>query len=161
MTKAFDAVIETMATHLASQKKRAMSPESSKCMYRIDGLQCAVGCLIPDELYHPSIEMGVTRIFTESDNPKLNAVSRHLKGLVPSVHEAVLLRFLESCQQYHDSNIYYSEEEKFSYANDVATTPDDNLKDVIKARLQCIARNSLDYEVSLAGTINCFAGKKK
>lgn len=43
----FDAVCD----HLAKQKKRA-AREHGGCYYRTpDGLKCAVGCLIPDELY--------------------------------------------------------------------------------------------------------------
>lgn len=48
----FDTVIE----HLIKQGKQAKA-STGHCSYRTtDGLKCAVGCLIPDELYNPILE---------------------------------------------------------------------------------------------------------
>lgn len=52
----------TVARHLLSQKERALksnpnNPLSPICAYRTeDGKKCAVGCLIPDELYLKEME---------------------------------------------------------------------------------------------------------
>ena len=53
----FDAVVN----HLAAQKTQSISPrpdgKGTQCAYRGEnGAKCAVGCLIPDELYDPSME---------------------------------------------------------------------------------------------------------
>jgi len=58
-------LFDTVAKHLLTQKKQAfkMVPTTDgktmvkKCLYRADdGSKCAVGCLIRDDLYTPSIE---------------------------------------------------------------------------------------------------------
>src|SRR5687768_4886687 len=53
-------VFDAVATHLLTQNERSVG--KSTCLYR-DGisksgkqLKCAIGCLIPDEAYTPSIE---------------------------------------------------------------------------------------------------------
>lgn len=48
-------VFNKVVTHLRKQKIPARS--DGNCVYRsADGLMCAVGCLIPDNLYDPGIE---------------------------------------------------------------------------------------------------------
>lgn len=48
---------DRVATHLLTQKQRSYDPRRAECRYRGPaGLQCAIGCLIPDEAYHPSFE---------------------------------------------------------------------------------------------------------
>lgn len=49
---------EIVARHLLAQGKRSVLKETpDTCAYRGEGgLKCAVGCLIPDELYRPSFE---------------------------------------------------------------------------------------------------------
>jgi hypothetical protein len=49
----FDFVI----THLRKQGKRATQGGGKECAYRgDDGTSCAIGCLIPDNIYDPEIE---------------------------------------------------------------------------------------------------------
>ena len=44
-------IFETVKAHLLAQGKQA-ADENGQCLYRAPGgLKCAVGCLIPDELY--------------------------------------------------------------------------------------------------------------
>ena len=40
--------------HLLSQRLRSEAIDG--CRYRINGLQCAIGCLIPDKFYNPKME---------------------------------------------------------------------------------------------------------
>ena len=48
-------IFDKVAAHLLKQGRPAR--EEDCCRYRTtDGLSCAVGCLIPDELYSPSFE---------------------------------------------------------------------------------------------------------
>jgi len=45
--------------HLLTQNKRAATINKdgkTRCLYRQRNLRCAVGCLIPDELYSPKME---------------------------------------------------------------------------------------------------------
>ena len=49
-------VFDKVARHLLTQNARAVDGDGF-CRYRTpDGLKCAVGCLIPDELYDPEME---------------------------------------------------------------------------------------------------------
>lgn len=49
-------VFDQVVTHLLNQGERSVDADGS-CAYRgIDGLKCAVGCLISDEDYNDSME---------------------------------------------------------------------------------------------------------
>jgi hypothetical protein len=54
------------ATHLLTQKERCLMAEKTRCAYRNgDGLKCAVGALIPDDLYGHYMEgLPVTKLIT-------------------------------------------------------------------------------------------------
>ena len=70
--EAFDRVCQ----HLAKQKERCIIAES--CRYRLDNKKCAIGALIPDELYESNMDMrpgygspanlSVIRLITEYDS---------------------------------------------------------------------------------------------
>ena len=59
-------VLDRVATHMLTQKRRSLLPDDAdpecpdamtRCAYRgADGAKCAVGCLIPDELYTRDLE---------------------------------------------------------------------------------------------------------
>lgn len=43
--------------HLLTQMQTSVDDGGRRCVYRgKDGLQCAIGCLIPDETYRPELE---------------------------------------------------------------------------------------------------------
>jgi len=51
-------IFNKVADHLLTQGKPALFDEIGDCAYRgQDGSMCAVGCLIPDELYTPEMEL--------------------------------------------------------------------------------------------------------
>lgn len=56
-------VFDRVATHLLKQNRKSTKEDlsnpgaDSRCMYRgVNGLQCAVGCLIPDDKYEERFE---------------------------------------------------------------------------------------------------------
>ncbi|MGF6978989.1 hypothetical protein QFZ94_007504 [Paraburkholderia sp. JPY465] len=50
-------VFDIVAWHLLRQNAQATLPGTAKCMYRApDGKRCAIGWLLPDEVYSPSLE---------------------------------------------------------------------------------------------------------
>lgn len=50
-------IFDKVAAHLLAQNKKAESPQTGMCMYRSpDGLKCAMGALIPDDIYDPAFE---------------------------------------------------------------------------------------------------------
>jgi hypothetical protein len=54
MTK--QEIFDTVAIHLIKQGKKSVGDDGN-CLYRgPEGLKCAVGCLIPDEVYRPEME---------------------------------------------------------------------------------------------------------
>lgn len=59
----FDAIV----THLRTQGEQA-TDKKGDCQYRTaDGLSCAIGCRIPDDVYHPGMEgRGVWRLIEYS-----------------------------------------------------------------------------------------------
>jgi len=85
----FDAVCE----HLVKQGQRAYDEEMGACLYRApNGLQCAVGCRIPDEVYHPDMEeKGVDNLLT------------YFKDVLPPEIKEYQYMF-ESLQHVHDTS---------------------------------------------------------
>ncbi len=60
-------VFDRVAIHLLTQKERSGSRDGS-CYYRSGPLSCAVGCLIPDEVYSVMLEgIGVLNLPEKSD----------------------------------------------------------------------------------------------
>lgn len=79
MTK--QEVFTQVATHLLTQKEQAYN-EGAGCRYRDEsGRKCAVGCLIPDELYSPELEgISVADFHSRSFTvPKLRSVAHYLE----------------------------------------------------------------------------------
>lgn len=55
MQQEFDFVI----THLYKQGRPAKTKDDG-CLYRYEGLSCAVGCRIPDSIYRPDMDTNVS-----------------------------------------------------------------------------------------------------
>ncbi len=91
--------------HLTQQKARAVAKRSDwteekptfYCRYRGDnGTMCAVGCLIPNELYRESME----------GYPIHGNLGYDLRAAVRSVYPRVDMGILHSWQRYHDGQRY-------------------------------------------------------
>lgn len=86
-------IFDKVRDHLLEQGEKAEYVDqfgSSECFYRTDsGLKCAVGCLIPDELYERGAEgHGVGYLYD--------------KGFLPDVDESSIY-ILEELQAFHDT----------------------------------------------------------
>lgn len=68
--KSAQSVFNKVIRHLRRQGVRSV--DGHRCLYRgPDGTSCAVGCLIPDELYDPSMEgQGVGSLIYDAEHPK-------------------------------------------------------------------------------------------
>ncbi len=89
-------IFTKVKTHLLAQNEKSRAEYSTHCMYRgTHGSKCAVGCLIPDELYDSDIENGnVTRIIE---------VEPQLKCILPDDKDAAEGEFfLNKLQRVHD-----------------------------------------------------------
>lgn len=90
MERSAQEIFDTVAKHLLTQNARSVGSyfETGGCRYRgPNGLKCAVGCLIPDELYDPEME-GHGSTFLVMNYPELgfHGVSRLLSHL-QSIHD--------------------------------------------------------------------------
>lgn len=95
-------IFDTVARHLLTQKEKC--GEGALCNYRRGGLKCAVGVLIPDELYSSAIEgIPVDHFFLEEDallpSPEVAAVSAWFKRTFPDGQN----RLIDELQVVHDS----------------------------------------------------------
>lgn len=89
----------TIRDHLTKQKARAVLPNGQSCVYRDeDGNKCAIGCLIPDELYTPEVE-GMTVSNARScyidDTPRAALI----RSVVPKQYHEAGIKW----QRYHDT----------------------------------------------------------
>ncbi len=87
---------DKVKTHLMEQQKKALSLSNTCCYRAADGSKCAVGCLIPDELYSRDLE-GYS-VWSHDYNT--------LKGpthlMVQLGHDLLLLRDLQECHDSYD-----------------------------------------------------------
>ena len=101
-------IFDTVLAHLRKQGEAAVNGAGG-CMYRgLGGTACAVGCLIPDELYDPLIEnVGSTQIMEghlpygrERDGPKLLPIMARIAKHLGAEHWD-LLQELQDAHDYH------------------------------------------------------------
>ena len=86
-------IFSKIVTHLLRQNAKSMD-EEEHCMYRgSNGTMCAVGCLIPDELYNEGMEGQLVGGLL-AENLKLQSLLN-----LDAVGENLLIR----CQAVHDN----------------------------------------------------------
>ena len=101
-------IFDTVLTHLREQGKAAATDDGG-CRYRgPDGTACAVGCLIPDELYDPVIEgLSVSQIIRAAvylhDQAQARAPLTRITNHIGAEH----LQLLQELQDAHD--VYLSD----------------------------------------------------
>lgn len=82
----------TAARHLLNQGKKSVDLfDSCRCLYRDEcGRKCAIGCLIPDDLYHVTMEnLNVVELSSEF-------------GSIKQLFEGLSINLLEDLQSIHD-----------------------------------------------------------
>lgn len=99
---------QRVKTHLLTQMKKSITP-GGDCSYRdYNGLSCAIGCLIPDEIYNDKIE---GYIFGDLLNIKNHTRFNHLSSIVkkeliqilnPLTYELDSLMLGDKLQSIHD-----------------------------------------------------------
>lgn len=95
-------ILNTVYKHLKTQGEPAIDSEGV-CTYRTySGLKCAIGCLIPDNIYNPVFEgRGVIALYKEN----------LLEPIFPGITEEEIA-FLHRMQEIHDS-FFDTLDEKF------------------------------------------------
>lgn len=93
-------IFTKVKNHLLTQMEKSWNKVVAGCAYRApNGLMCAVGCLIPDELYTPKME---TRIYDQEFIEKFPEVGK--------LFDKGTLGFLGELQRIHD--YYYAKDWK-------------------------------------------------
>lgn len=100
------SLIERVTDHLLEQNERStLRPNSSACAYRgLKGRMCAVGVLIPDELYQERFEDKTVSGLRDFPVFWLKFMD-HLESKFPSAHRsdsAYVERVLTKLQNIHD-----------------------------------------------------------
>jgi hypothetical protein len=84
-------VFDTVARHLLTQQVRSVGEDRDGCRYRgHNGRKCAIGALIPDELYLPEMEGKYAHQLTDHYQPLaelLAGVDTELLGMLQSIHD--------------------------------------------------------------------------
>ena len=94
-------VVMQMADHLATQRKP--SDLYGTCLYRSpNGCKCAVGILIPDELYNHFIEDTEIAAIMDAETGECRDISDHLHSLMPGLPSNQVREVLSGAQIYHD-----------------------------------------------------------
>jgi len=140
MTLSKQKIFTRVATHLLTQgqRSRLRRPDGNNvCVYRgEEGTSCAVGCLIPDELYTPSIEgQGVSSLTLREmlvhsgvltpTEAKKNSIPYKKKR--PAHHKMALLASLQALHDscpipgWHDRLVFLAK--SFGLTFPVALTP--------------------------------------
>lgn len=96
-------IFDKVARHLLAQNQVSM--KHSRCLYKHpDGLMCAVGCLIPDDLYKVSIERHRVSSLTNTGMMQLLGYTpAEITRLAETGINRNNLMLLERLQTLHDS----------------------------------------------------------
>jgi hypothetical protein len=105
-------IFDKVALHLLEYGRLGIrSEDGSGCVYKTDtGLSCAVGCLIPDDLYDPLVEGMSISHFDDMINiggetgAILEKISEHL-----GLKDAKRSKLLRGLQQIHDVYLTFDE----------------------------------------------------
>lgn len=101
LQETFDKILKHLRTqgHPCMIKWTETAPAT--CVYRNDaGESCAVGCLIPDEMYKPELEpFSAARLLSEH-----NKLSKYLNTLHEDHPNMNFALFLTYCQRAHDGD---------------------------------------------------------
>lgn len=97
-----------MTTHLLTQNKKSSRPDDpDRCLYRgPNGTSCAVGCLIPDAEYNPTIMEGYSVNLIVEHSPTTALHDLKLLSTLQEVHDSYLVelwpeRLAEIYAHYH------------------------------------------------------------
>ncbi len=103
-------IFDKVATHLFTQGKPAI--EDQTCKYRdSEGNSCAVGCLIPDEMYTPKLDD--FNLYSKLPMDKQGTgIRQHLDNNViplPDFINSENLNLLIALQSVHDDGAYWED----------------------------------------------------
>lgn len=136
-------IFDIAVRHLQHQKERSMGafPDGTPCcMYRgNNGMMCAVGALIPDNVYDPAIEYTSAdslydyiineEHFEPDDLTQLTALNKALIASGVDTDNRDTLNLLRDLQMLHDNHMALTGWSEFTRTNAVAIAERYNLND--------------------------------
>lgn len=109
-------IFRKVKRHLLTQNARAMKDGS--CALRADdGLKCAIGCLIPDELYHQKLDeliiwsKPMMEVLGNSGLGKLDQLKLKLIDRLRAIHDSVAPEDWPSALDDLEVNLWYGLED--------------------------------------------------
>lgn len=110
----YKALINDVREFLAKQGKRAWDEETQGCMYRTpDGLKCAIGCLLPDELYDPAMENRTASFLSFEMSETWALFMQHLESKYGKREDGRLTLLMDHLQSIHDFHVLEDWDRKF------------------------------------------------
>ena len=104
-------VFDKMVGHLRKQNAKSEDEEGGACLYRgPNGLKCAVGCLIPDELYHYGLEG------CSVNEGRVNATLSKVLDIKDFENYSKVFNLLQNVQHIHDEYSIQEWEREFKKA---------------------------------------------
>ena len=106
-------VFDKVATHLLTQNRKSINEEETgnACKYRgPNGLKCAAGILIPDDIYNSSME-----------NVIIGAVLRKTPKLAPLMPFTNLLNNLQEIHEWEEVQNWKTELQKLAVSHKLST----------------------------------------
>lgn len=94
-------IFDTAFRGVYAQGGRAIEREANRCVYRLGPAErvvakCAIGHLIPDEIYTPSMEIGNVEKLMQSGSPELMPVQELLRSIMAGGADEDFLAHLQS-----------------------------------------------------------------
>lgn len=99
-------VFDHIAWHMLKQGERCTRGNSRECVYRDgEGRACAVGAIIPDEVYDPAMEQrGICDLMALLSMPRFQGPQHQAFGEVLRAHGVMLLYLLRAHDQVSPVN---------------------------------------------------------
>jgi hypothetical protein len=93
---------DIVARHLLTQNERAA--HGGNCYYRLDGLKCAAGILIPDDKYREEFED--SPVLYESEREDSSSLAGEV--IASEGHDLILVQKLQNIHDNHDPMGWYT-----------------------------------------------------
>lgn len=114
-------VFDTVTKHLLKQNSVSLSEDGSGCAYRgLDGLKCAVGCLITDEEYRSDMEnQAVATVLNFASRNGITSLSNRLDEHIIILNRLQIIHDRTPIHQWPDRLEGVAKDYNFSMPNEL------------------------------------------
>lgn len=127
-------LVTAISIHLAKQRSRSVSDIG--CAYRgHNGKMCAVGCVIPDELYSPAMEGHGLASLPGRHPEVMDYLMKEFFGEWTKQKEITLIGILDVAQDFHDQGRYIAVLKAHEHLSDeeLAKAIEQDIRDELEA----------------------------